>query len=181
MFGMADVANKNQTPTRLLWIDLEMTGLDPELHRIVEVAAIVTDFSLSEIDQCTAIIHQPDSVLAASNDFCIRAHENSGLYASVRKSTLDEHDVEAELCQLIERNFPGERAILAGNSIHVDRRFIDAQWPRLAALLHYRMLDVSSLKIWRMGTGQAIYTKKETHRALDDIRESIAELHMYTG
>lgn len=168
-------------PTRLVWIDLEMTGLDTDIHRIIEAAVIVTDFDFNEIDTYHAVINQPEEVLARSNEFVLETFGNNGLFAAVRASDKTERTVEAEVCELISRSVPDGGAYLAGNSIRADRTFIDLQWPKLAGLLHYRMLDVSSFKLWWLGKGKEPYKKSDTHRALDDIRESIAELKYYTS
>ena len=177
---MQDRNSKNDVPTKLLWIDLEMTGLDPTVHTIVEFAAIVTDFGLQEIDCLHGIIHQPESILSASNEFSLSAHTASGLYDLVRSSELSLVQADDRLANLVANYFPGEPAILAGNSIHADRKFIDVHLPHLASLLHYRMLDVSSFKIWWRGRGGEEFAKTESHRALDDIRESMSELQYYT-
>jgi oligoribonuclease len=168
-------------PTRLLWIDLEMTGLDTDIHRIVEVACIVTDFSFNEIETFNAVVHQDEDVLSASNEFSMTAHRKSGLYEQVCKSVTSEKDAENALIDIVARYFSDGGAILAGNSIGADRKFIDAHWPVLSSKLHYRMLDVSSFKVWWLGTGHEPYVKKESHRALDDIRESIEELKYYAS
>ena len=166
---------------KLLWIDLEMTGLDPATQRIIEVAAVVTDYQLNELGSYEAIINQSDSTLDNAEDFPKEAFGKSGgLFEQVAASDKSESDVESELLAFINQHF-AEPAILAGNSIHQDRRFIRQWWPCVEGQLHYRMLDVSSWKVWRQGLGQPIYGKKESHRALEDIRESILELRMYTG
>lgn len=160
-------------PTKLLWIDLEMTGLDAQAQRIIEVAALVTDFELNELARLERIIHQSDAVLENAEAW---PKENMAeLFDQVRASTHAEADVQAELCQLVETHFGSEKAILAGNSIHQDRKFIKQWWTDLEKLLHYRMLDVSTLKVWLQGSKQAVFEKSETHRAMDDILESIAE------
>jgi len=173
---------KNNTlPTRLVWIDLEMTGLLTDVHRIVEVAVIITDFNFKEIAQYEAVIHQPEEVLKASNEFSLFAHEKSGLYPMVRKSSVLEKEAESRVLSLIEEHVPKGSVFLAGNSIKSDRMFLDAHWSVLAGALHYRMLDVTSFKLWWLGSGHPEYKKGESHRALDDIRESIAELQFYLG
>ncbi len=173
------VNNKNARPSRLLWIDLEMTGLDTDRHRIVEVAAIVTDFDFREYAQLETVVDQPEEVLELSDPVAFKMHTDNGLYEKVRASQISEAQAEAALRKLIEDNIPLDSVFLAGNSIRADWTFLHAQWPRIAEILHYRMLDVSSFKLWWLGKGKPEYKKQESHRALDDIRESIAELQHY--
>lgn len=164
---------ENDIPTKLLWVDLEMTGLDPAKQRIIEVAALVTDFNFVELDRFEMIIHQPEEVLQAAEDW---PKENmKELFDLVRKSEHHEEDVIDAFCDFIKTNFGDERAVLAGNSIHQDRRFIRQWWTQVDNLLHYRMFDVSTLKMWIQGTMQKEFIKGDSHRALDDIQESIDE------
>ena len=170
---------------RLLWIDLEMTGLDAQKDRIVELAAIVTDQDLNEIAVYESSIRHADGVvesLLQANEWFIQQSDEyrSGLIQSSH-SGKDEAEVELDVIDFLAQHIPKGDIVLAGNSIHSDRKFIDRWMPGLAAKLHYRMLDVSSWKVWNYATGQPVPVKKEAHRALDDIRESIAELKMYTG
>lgn len=159
---------------KLLWIDLEMTGLDPKNQRIIEVGVIVTDYDFTERARYEAVIHQPAEVLDTAEDW---PKENMAeLFATVSESKTDERQVIQELTQLIDTHFDGEPAVLAGNSIHQDRRFIRQWWPEVEAKLHYRMLDVSSFKIWIEATTEKAFEKTDAHRALEDIEESIAEL-----
>lgn len=169
-------------PTRLVWIDLEMTGLDTDIHRIVEVAMIITDFEFTEYARYEAVVYQPESVLASSNEFSADMHTKNGLYDRVRDSKISEEQAQHEIIALFREHLPaGEAVCLAGNSIRADRLFIDSQWSLLSDMLHYRMLDVSSFKLWWLGTGREPFVKGESHRALDDIVESIAELAFYTS
>jgi oligoribonuclease len=175
-------ANSNaETPKHLAWVDLEMTGLDVSVHRIVEVAILITDFEFNEIARYEAIIYQPEDVLARSSQFCIDTHERNGLYEAVRSSKLSEQQVEAVIADLLQTHILKGSVYLAGNSIRMDRMFIDAYWPAVASQLHYRMLDVSSFKLLWLGQGKAPYVKGESHRALEDIKESIVELKHYTS
>lgn len=167
-----NVANK------LLWVDLEMTGLNPATDRILEVAAIVTDFEFNIIDTYESVIFQPPEVMATINEWSRTAHTASGLLTKVQTAP-GEQQVVTEFMQFIGKNFGSDPAILAGNSIHQDRRFIRKWWPQIDALLHYRMLDVSSFKIVMQAKYGKEFSKKESHRALDDIKESIAELRFY--
>ena len=170
--------DKNVVPKKLIWVDLEMTGLNPATDRILEVAVVITDFEFKELATYEAIIKQPDAVLANMNEWATRQHAISGLTQKVHNGR-DETEVVGEIAQLIREQFGDEPAILAGNSIHQDRAFIRQWWPDVDALLHYRMLDVSSLKILMQGKYGQFYEKPEVHRAKDDIEASIAELEHY--
>jgi oligoribonuclease len=167
---------------KLLWIDMEMTGLDIEKEVIIEVAAIVTDWEFKELDTYHAVVKQPQEYLDRMDDWNTEHHGASGLTALVAKGK-DQTVVENELLALISKHFGSsnkERPIIAGNSIAQDRLFITKYMKSLNAALHYRMLDVSSWKIVYNDKFKIKYEKENTHRALDDIRESIAELKYYT-
>jgi len=169
----------------LVWIDMEMTGLDPAKERIIEIATILTDGQLTEIAVGPElVIHQADEVLAAMDDWNKTHHKASGLVERVKASTITDGDAEAQTLAFINTHVGAkERPVLAGNSIHQDRRFIRRYMPSLDARLHYRMVDVSTIKeLARRWYPQIIAKqplKKDTHRALDDIRESIDELRYY--
>ena len=162
-----------------LWIDMEMSGLDVEQCRILEVAAIITDENFQEIAHYEAVVYQPEEVLNAMDEWCTTHHGASGLTAAV-KTGKNEGAVQEELLALINQYFSTEdRPVLCGNSIGQDRKFIDRYWPKLAKRLHYRMVDVTSYKeIFRSCYGIE-HKKNGGHRALGDIRESIAELRHY--
>jgi oligoribonuclease len=172
---MADL--KHTASTKLLWVDLEMTGLEPSTDRILEVAAIVTDFDFNELGRFESAINQDVSVLNAMNDWCKETHNASGLVKRVMTAP-SEQKVAADFALFIKKYFD-EPAVLAGNSIQQDRRFIRKWWPEVESLLHYRLMDVSSYKIIMQGKYGIEFEKKESHRALDDIEESIAELTFY--
>lgn len=174
--------DKNAVPTKLFWVDLEMTGLDPQNDVILEVAAEITDFDFKTLGTYEAIVRQPKDVVVqrmAKNIWWKDFPENRDEF--VRK--LDEGkppaQVENELIALLDRHFGQEPAVLAGNSIHNDRLFIRQWWPQLDLKLHYRMLDVSAWKVFMQGRYGVKFEKKEVHRAFDDIQASIAELQNY--
>src|SRR3954471_1102300 len=169
----------------LVWLDMEMTGLDPERERIIEVATILTDGQLTEIATGPElVIHQSDEILAGMDDWNKSHHGGSGLVDRVKASMISDADAEAQTIAFINQYVPAkDRPVLAGNSIHQDRRFIHRYMPALDKRLHYRMVDVSTIKElarrWFPALIAKIPPKKETHRALDDIRESIDELRFY--
>lgn len=165
---------------KLLWIDLEMTGLDVEKEVIIEVAAIVTDLNFNELACFDTAVKQPQHYLDNMDDWNTKHHGESGLTAKVPNG-MPPQLVEAQLIQLVKTHFPDpkDRPVLAGNSIAQDRSFINKHLPAFAATLHYRMLDVSSWKIIFNNRYNFKHDKQGKHRALDDIRESIAELKSY--
>lgn len=172
-----------QDPNALVWIDLEMTGLNTNTDYILEIATIITDADLNVIAQGPVLaVHQPDSVLAAMDDWNRRTHGGSGLVERVKASTLTSADAEAQTLQFIQRHVGRHRSPLCGNSICQDRRFLARLMPQLEDWLHYRNLDVSTLKEiarrWKPSVCDS-FEKKNTHKALDDILESIAELKHY--
>jgi oligoribonuclease len=171
--------DKNAIPTKLLWVDLEMTGLDSTKDVILEVAVEVTDFNFKTLASYEAIIKHPDEVLQNMNEWATKQHAISGLTERIRTTGRPEEDVKHELVGFIQAQFGSEPAVLAGNSIHNDRKFIDTWWPEVSKLLHYRMLDVSAFKILMQAKYGVIFEKKEVHRAFDDIQASIAELQYY--
>ncbi len=171
---------KRTIPTKLLWVDLEMTGLDVTKDVILEIAIQVTDFDFKTLATYDAVIHHPDQILDAMIEWPATQHGLSGLTERVRTEGRAEADVRRELARLVKDNFGDEPAVLAGNSIHNDRNFIKRWWPEVDALLHYRMLDVSSFKILMQAKyALSEYKKTDTHRAATDIDESIRELRYY--
>lgn len=165
---------------KLLWADLEMTGLDPEQDRILEVAAIATNWDLEPIAEMTAVVKVSEELMKMRmvGEFWEKnAESRDGLMAQNAQGMAAEV-VEQSLLDFVEHNFANE-VILAGNSIHQDRKFIDREWPRLAKRLHYRMLDVSAWKVVFEGKFGKKFTKREMHRAMDDILGSIEELKWY--
>jgi oligoribonuclease len=169
----------------LVWMDMEMTGLDPGKERIIEVATILTDGQLTELGVGPElVIHQADEVLAAMDDWNKTHHTASGLVDRVKASAVTDGDAEAQTLAFINAHCGAkDRPVLAGNSIHQDRRFIRRYMQQLDARLHYRMVDVSTIKElarrWYPAIVSKCPPKKDTHRALDDIRDSIDELRFY--
>ncbi len=171
--------DKTRVATKLLWVDLEMTGLNPAEHVIIEVAAEITDFNFQTLASYEALILQPETKLNGMNQWAQSQHDASGLTDRVRTQGKPERDVVHELIGFIQAQFGDEPAVLAGNSIHNDRLFIRQWWPEVEDLLHYRMMDVSAWKVFMQGRHGLNFEKKEVHRAFDDIQASIAELQYY--
>ena len=169
---------RTEKPQRLLWLDMEMTGLDVSKEVIIEVAALVTNFDFMVLDRYEAVIAQPQHYLDNMDDWNKKHHKESGLIDRLEFG-IPQNTVESELIAFTEKHFPKERAIIAGNSISQDRLFIDKYMPRFAAKLHYRMLDVSSWKVVFQGKYGLKFDKKNAHRAVDDIYESLDELKYY--
>ncbi len=168
---------------RLVWIDLEMTGLDTVNDSIIEIATIVTDADLEVIDEGPVFaIHQSDAVLAGMDEWNTRQHTGSGLVERVRQSNCDAAEAERATLEFLHRHVAAGTSPMCGNSICQDRRFLAREMPRLEAFFHYRNLDVSTLKIlaglWAPQVA-AGFSKDSSHLALDDIRDSIAELRYY--
>lgn len=172
----------NARTDRILWVDLEMTGLDADKDVILEVAAIVTDWKFTELATFETVIKQSDEVLKNMNPWCVQQHGTSGLTEHSRASKVSQKQAETQLLAFVDEHFEKDKPVLlAGNSIHIDRRFVTAQWPRLDARLHYRMLDVSAWKVVFEGKFGKKFAKPQDHRALGDIRGSIMELQYYLG
>ncbi|WP_191373149.1 oligoribonuclease [Corynebacterium stationis] len=178
----------SQTPAkydRLVWIDLEMTGLDPKRHTIVEIAAIITDADLNVVGEgLDIVIHATDEELAQMDDFVTNMHNSSGLTEEIKAATTTLAEAETAILELIEKHCaPEHPAPLAGNSIATDRAFIREYMPRLDEALHYRMIDVSTIKeLARRWHPRAYFNQPDkglAHRALADIVESIRELDYY--
>lgn len=170
-------------PQNLIWIDLEMTGLVPERHRIIEIATIVTDSALNTLAEGPVIaVHQADSELALMDEWNTRQHGGSGLTQRVRDSLVGDADAERQTLEFLRRWVPAGKSPICGNSICQDRRFLARWMPELERYFHYRNLDVSTVKElcnrWAPDIAKG-FTKESTHLALDDIRDSIAELRYY--
>lgn len=170
-------------PHNLIWIDLEMTGLDPAIDVIIEIATIVTDAHLKILAEGPVLaIHQSNSVLANMNTWCITQHGRSGLTERVRCSNISCADAEQQTLTFLEDYLDPGESPMCGNTIGNDRRFIDKYMPALGAFFHYRNIDVSTLKeLARRWQPQLLqgFSKAETHLALDDVRESIQEMAYY--
>lgn len=165
----------------LVWIDLEMTGLDPEADVILEIATIITDSQLNTIAEGPHIvIHQPDSALDAMGQWCTEQHGKSGLTEAVRASNINTQTAEHQTFDFIKTYCIEGTALLAGSSVWQDRAFLRTYMPSIVNFLHYKLIDVSSIKElvlrWYPDNPEAVIEKKETHRALDDIYESIEAL-----
>lgn len=165
---------------KLLWIDLEMTGLEPEKDKILEVAAIATDMGLNEIATYEAVVKVDDKLIKERmvGEFWERNKESYDALVSQNENGRPVKEVEGELIEFLDKNF-GKEIYLAGNSIHQDRKFIEREMPELNKRLHYRMLDVSAWKIYFENALDKKFTKRDAHRALDDINGSIEELKWY--
>lgn len=172
-----------QHADNLIWIDLEMTGLDPASDYIIEIATLVTDKHLTVLAEGpTLAIHQDDTVLAGMDEWNTRQHGKSGLTQRVRDSVIDEAEAERQTLEFLQQYVPANSSPMCGNSICQDRRFLARCMPQLEKYFHYRNLDVSTLKElarrWAPGVASG-FTKEPKHLALDDIRDSIAELAYY--
>lgn len=182
---MTDVTPNNEVkkPSNLIWIDLEMTGLDPNKERIIEIATIVTDCDLNIIEEGPVLaINQPTALLDAMDEWCTRTHGASGLTQRVKDSKVTIAEAEAATLAFLRRHIEEGASPMCGNSVHQDRRFMVNEMPELEAFFHYRNLDVSTLKELAVRWHPELpkkFKKAGTHLALDDIRESIAELRFY--
>ena len=173
---------------KLLWMDLEMTGLEPEKDRILEVAVIATDWNFKEVATYDSAVKVDAELfekrIKSAPDFwnTFPQVRDALIQQNHSKNTKDPERVEAELIDFINSHFESEyRIILAGNSIHQDRKLIDNEWPEFSKRLHYRMLDVSAWKVVFDGKYKKKFAKPDNHRAIDDIRGSIQELQYYLG
>jgi len=169
--------------TNLIWVDLEMTGLDPDSDRILEIATVVTDKDLNVLAEGpTLVVHQSDALLDAMDEWCTTHHGQSGLTQRVKDSSLSEAEVEQQTLDFLSEWVEPGASPLCGNSIWQDRRFLIRYMPRLDSYCHYRNIDVSTLKElarrWRPEVLDGVH-KKGSHRALDDILDSINELRHY--
>jgi len=173
----------NKSPDNLIWIDLEMTGLNPDTDKIIEIAVIVTDKNLNTLVEFPEIaIQQPDAILNSMDEWNTNQHNKSGLVERVKKSQYDEARAEQEVITFLEQYVPAGKSPMCGNSICQDRRFLFRYMPKLEKYFHYRHIDVSTLKElarrWKPSIMDGL-EKESKHLALDDIKESIDELIYY--
>ncbi len=172
-----------QDPNNLIWIDLEMTGLDTANDLIIEIATIVTDANLNILAEGPVLaIHQSDAVLGAMDKWNTDQHGKSGLVDRVRASTLTEADAERQTIEFLVQHVPAGKSPMCGNSICQDRRFMARCMPELERFFHYRNLDVSTVKELAQRWAPVVakgYSKNSTHLALDDVRDSIREMLHY--
>jgi oligoribonuclease len=171
-----------QDPNRLIWIDMEMSGLNPDLDKVLEVAIVITDAELNTVAEAPVlVVHQPDHVLDSMDAWNKNAHGSSGLVQRVKASNLCEHDVQRQMVEFLADYVPPAVSPMCGNSVHQDRRFLARHLPELESYFLYRNLDVSTLKElarrWRKDLPGL--TKHGKHEALADIHESIEELRYY--
>lgn len=172
-----------QNASNLIWVDMEMTGLDPDQDSVIEIATIVTDTNLNTLAEGPVIaVHQSDATLGAMDEWNTTHHTRSGLVDRVRASDYDEQRTAQETLAFLQQWVPSASSPMCGNTICQDRRFMARHLPELEAFFHYRNLDVSTLKIlmqrWRPEL-EVGFNKTGTHQALDDIRESINEMRYY--
>ncbi len=175
--------NMTDTTQNLIWIDLEMTGLDCQKDRILEIATLITDKNLNILAEGPVLaIHQNETILSGLDDWNRKHHGESGLLERVRASSVHEEEAEASTLAFLKAWVPTGLSPMCGNSVCQDRRFLSRCMPKLEAYFHYRNLDVSTIKElatrWAPQVKDA-FKKKNSHQALDDIRESVAELHHY--
>ena len=172
-----------QDPNNLIWIDMEMSGLDPDADKVLEVAIVVTDSQLNTVAEAPVlVVHQPDAVLDRMDHWNKSTHAKSGLIERVKASTLTEDEVERRMTAFLAEHVPPKVSPMCGNSVHQDRRFLARHMPALEAHFHYRNLDVSTLKELARRWKPAIVAglvKHGKHEALADIYESIEELKYY--
>lgn len=172
-----------QDNNNLIWVDMEMTGLNPDTDRIIEVALVITDSQLNTVAEAPVlVVHQPDAILDAMDKWNQSTHSKSGLIDKIKASKLSEADVEAQMLEFLKQHVPAGASPMCGNSICQDRRFMARTMPRLEAYFHYRNLDVSTLKElakrWKPEIA-AGFSKDSKHEALSDIYDSINELKHY--
>ncbi|KAL0073320.1 ribonuclease H-like domain-containing protein [Phycomyces blakesleeanus] len=167
----------------LVWIDCEMTGLDIQKDCLIEIAVLITDGELNVVAEGPElIIHQPRHVMDSMNEWCIEHHGASGLTRSVLESKISTAEAHQRVVSFLKEHIPAGVAPLAGNSVHADKRFLEKEMPEVVEHLHYRIVDVSTIKElakrWNPDVAAGVI-KKNGHRALDDIKESIDELKYY--
>jgi oligoribonuclease len=180
---MAAAPDNSNSASNLIWIDMEMTGLQPDADRIIELALVVTDGQLTVLAESPVwVVHQPDEVLAAMDSWNRGTHGKSGLIEKVRASRVTEAQAEAGAIEFLRLHVPPNASPMCGNSICQDRRFLARWMPQLESYFHYRNLDVSTLKElvrrWKPELGKG-FSKEGKHQALADIYDSLEELRYY--
>ena len=171
-----------QSQANLIWIDLEMTGLDTDNDHIIEIATIITDSQLNILEEGPTIaIHQPDEILNAMDEWNTKQHGKSGLIERIRNTSINTVEAESMTLEFVKRFVPEKTSPMCGNSICQDRRFMHRLMPTLEQYFHYRNLDVSSVKemVSRWAPDKPQFKKQSSHLAMDDIRDSINELKFY--
>lgn len=173
-----------QDASNLVWVDCEMTGLDTNIHHICEIAVLITDKDLNIIAEGPDIvIHLDEDKLSKMSEWCVEHHGKSGLTEQIKKSAIDMKTAEIKVLEFIKQYVPKNTAPLCGNSIHADKKFICLDMPKFAEYLHYRLIDVSTIKElcrrWYPKILENAPKKQGSHRALDDIKESLQELKYY--
>ena len=163
---------------KLFFLDMEMTGLDVKTNRIIEVAIIITDLELNELERYQAVIRQPQEFIDAMDEWNVTTHTKSGLINEIGRGRL-QMEVEMDIVNLINKHFKGVRVMLTGNSISQDKLFIETYMKRFARHLHYRIIDISSMKAVFQSMLGVKFQKGDTHRAMDDVEKSIEELKFY--
>lgn len=169
----------------IVWMDLEMTGLDPKTNRIIEIACLVTDSQLNVIssEPLQIVIRQPDALLDAMDEWCTRTHTATGLLKQCKESRVTEQEAETEVVNFLKKYVKPNESPLGGNTIYMDRIFLREQMPQINKYLHYRVVDVSSIRElchrWNLETFRNRPQKKLVHRGVDDILETIEELKYY--
>ncbi|WDE95690.1 oligoribonuclease [Lentisphaera profundi] len=164
--------------SKLFWIDMEMTGLELETNRILEVAILITDHRLDIIDRFQAVIRTPQSLLDSMDEWNTRTHKGNGLAKESLNGRFIQ-EVELDLLTLVEKHFQSKQVFLCGSSLSLDRMFIDKYLPNFAKKVHYRIVDVSSWKAIFQDFLDLRFHKQDSHRAMSDIEESIRELKLY--
>ncbi|XP_038213903.1 oligoribonuclease, mitochondrial [Zerene cesonia] len=182
---MSSCHNSSQSEAkRIVWVDLEMTGLQVETDHILEIACLVSDADLNVVATGpNIVIHQPDEILNNMGEWCTAHHGESGLTKACRESTISVCEAENQILKFLRSHVPEKKCPLGGNSVYMDRLFLRKYMPRLNDYLHYRIIDVSSfkeiIKRWFPKEYSNIPEKKFAHRSMDDILESLAELKYY--
>ena len=165
---------------KFFFLDMEMTGLDVASNRIIEVAVIITDLKFVELERYQAVIRQPTEYVLGMDDWNVKTHTESGLINEISRGK-PQIEVEMELIDLVKKHFPKHRVMLTGNSISQDKLFIETYMKKFADCLHYRIIDISSMKAIFQHVCGIRFQKGNTHRAMDDVEKSIEELKLYVS